>query len=151
MASLNIFVFSKETHCGPRLKRKKGRTVKCLRIILYYSAESTSLPDKKSNISGLHKSGARYCEYSKEWFFNPNELNSPIAANFCPTIFFGLDFHFYVIFLLIGIGQLDNDILKKCPSKNFNSFSLTKSTTEFECELRYCDEVYLYIPNLLQG
>ena len=25
-----------------------------------------------------------------------------------------------------------------------------KSTTEFECELRYCDEVYLYIPNFLQ-
>ena len=23
-------------------------------------------------------------------------------------------------------------------------------TTEFECELRYCDEVYLYIPNFLQ-
>ena len=39
-----------------------------------------------------------------------NELSSPIAANFCPTIFFGLDFHFYVIFLLIGIGQLDNDV-----------------------------------------
>ena len=33
-----------------------------------------------------------------------------------------------------------------CASKNFNSFSLTKSTTEFECELRFCDEVYLYIP-----
>ena len=39
---------------------------------------------------------------------------------------------------------------KKCSSKHFNSFSLTKSTTEFECELRYCDEVYLYIPNFLQ-
>ena len=35
---------------------------------------------------------------------------------------------------------------KKCASKNFNSFSLAKSTTEFECELRYCDDVYLYIP-----
>ena len=73
-----------------------------------------------------------------------NELSSPIAANFCPT-FFGLDFHFYVIFLLIGIGQLDNDVLKKCSSKNINSFSLTKSIIEFECELRYCDEVYMYI------
>ena len=39
-----------------------------------------------------------------------NELSSPIAANFCPTFCFGLDFHFYVIYLLIGIGQLDNDV-----------------------------------------
>ena len=39
---------------------------------------------------------------------------------------------------------------KKCASKNFYSFGLTKSTTEFECELRYCDEVYMYIPNFLQ-
>ena len=45
-------------------------------------------------------------------FFSQNELSSPIAANFCPTNFFGLDFHFYDIFLLIGIGQLDNDVLK---------------------------------------
>ena len=35
-------------------------------------------------------------------------------------------------------------------SKNFNSFSLTKTTTEFECELRYCGEVYLYVLNFLQ-
>ena len=39
---------------------------------------------------------------------------------------------------------------KKCSSKKFNSFSLTKSTTEFESELRSCDEVYLYIPSFLQ-
>ena len=39
---------------------------------------------------------------------------------------------------------------KKCVSKNFISFSLTKSTIEFECELRYCDEIYLYIPIFLQ-
>ena len=84
------------------------------------------------------------------YLFSQNELSSPIAANFWPHNFLGLDFHFYGIFLLIGIGQLDNDILKKCSAKNFNSFSLTKSTTEFECELRYCDEVYLYIPNFLQ-
>ena len=45
--------------------------------------------------------------------YSQNELSSSIAANFCPTIFFSLDFHFYVIFLLIGIGQLDNDVLKK--------------------------------------
>ena len=30
-----------------------------------------------------------------------NELSSPIAANFCPTFFFGLDFHFYVIFFYL--------------------------------------------------
>ena len=29
---------------------------------------------------------------------HPNELSSPIAACYCPTLFFGLDFHFYVIF-----------------------------------------------------
>ena len=39
---------------------------------------------------------------------------------------------------------------KKSAHKNFDSFSLTKSTTEFECEQRYCDEVYLYMPNFLQ-
>ena len=39
-------------------------------------------------------------------------------------------------------------LFKKCASKKFDSFSLTKSTTEFECELRYCDEVYLYKSNL---
>ena len=39
---------------------------------------------------------------------------------------------------------------KKCASKTFKSFSLTKSTTEFKCELHYCDEVYLYTPNFLQ-
>ena len=39
---------------------------------------------------------------------------------------------------------------KKMLIQNFNSYSLTKSTTEFECELRYCDEVYLYIPNFFQ-
>ena len=61
----------------------------------------------------------------------------------CVPQLFGLDFHFYVILLLIGICQS-----KKCASKKFDSFSLTKSTTEFECELRYCDEVYLYTSNL---
>ena len=38
-----------------------------------------------------------------------------------------------------------------CAAKHFNSFSLTKSTTEFECELRYYDVVNLYIPNFLQN
>ena len=31
--------------------------------------------------------------------------------------FFGLDFHIYVIILLIGIGQLDNDVLKSVQQK----------------------------------
>ena len=34
---------------------------------------------------------------------------------------------------------------KSAHPKNFNSFRFTKSITEFECELRYCDEIYLYI------
>ena len=34
----------------------------------------------------------------------------PNFSHFLSHIFFGLDFHFYVIFLLIGIGQLDNDV-----------------------------------------
>ena len=65
--------------------------------------------------------------------------------------YFGLDFHFYVNSLLIGICQLDNDALKSARPKKFNSFSLTKSTPKFEYELRYCDEVFLYIPNFLQN
>ena len=32
------------------------------------------------------------------------------CSQFLSHNFFGLDFHFYVIFLLIGIGQLDNDV-----------------------------------------
>ena len=75
----------------------------------------------------------------------PKRVKFTNCSQFLSHTFFGLDFHFYVIFLLIGIGQLDNDVLKKCSSKNINSFSLTKSTIELECELRYCDEVYLHI------
>ena len=82
--------------------------------------------------------------------FQPKRVKFTNCSQFLSHNFFGLDFHFYVIFLLFGIGQLDNDVLKKCSSKNFDSFSITKSTTEFECELRYCDKVYLYIPNFLQ-
>ena len=51
-------------------------------------------------------------------------------------------------YLLIYVNKIM--MSKKVVSKNFNSFSLTKSTTEFKYELRYCDEVYLYIPNFLQ-
>ena len=40
--------------------------------------------------------------------------------------------------------------LKNGTSKNFNLFSPTKNTTEFQCELRYCDEIYLYTPNFLK-
>ena len=32
------------------------------------------------------------------------------CSQFLSHILFGLDFHFYGIFLLIGIGQLDNDV-----------------------------------------
>ena len=42
--------------------------------------------------------------------YSQNELSSSIAANFLSHNFLGLDFLFYVIFLLIGIGQLDNDV-----------------------------------------
>ena len=80
----------------------------------------------------------------------PKGVKFTNCSQFLSRIFFGLDFHFYVIFLLFGIGQLDNDVLKKCASKNFNSFNPTKSTTEFECELRYCDEIDLYIYFFLQ-
>ena len=38
-----------------------------------------------------------------------NELSSPFCSQFFPH-FWGLDFHFYVIILLIGIGQLENDV-----------------------------------------
>ena len=41
--------------------------------------------------------------------YSQNELSSSIAANFLSHNVLGLDFLFYVIFLLIGIGQLDND------------------------------------------
>ena len=39
-----------------------------------------------------------------------NELSSPFCSQFLSHIFWGLDFLFYVIFLLIGIGQLENDV-----------------------------------------
>ena len=80
--------------------------------------------------------------------FSQNELSSPIAANFCPT-FFWPRFSFLCYFLLMGIGQLKM-MSKKVLIQKFHSFSVTKSTTGFECELCYCDEVYLYIPNFLQ-
>ena len=49
-------------------------------------------------------------------FKEENELSSLIAANFCPT-FFGLDFSFLCYFLLIGIGQLDNEVYKSAHPK----------------------------------
>ena len=42
-------------------------------------------------------------------YYSQNEISSPIAANFVPHCF-GLNFHVYVIFLLINISQLDNDV-----------------------------------------
>ena len=50
-----------------------------------------------------------------------------------------------LFFLLFGIGQVDYADIEKS-----QLFSLTKSTTEFQCDLRYCDEIYLYIQNYLQ-
>ena len=40
----------------------------------------------------------------------PKRVKFTNCSIFLPHNFFGLDFHFYVLFLLIGIGQLDNDI-----------------------------------------
>ena len=34
------------------------------------------------------------------------------CSQFLSYNYFGFDFHFFVIFLLIGKGQLDNDVLK---------------------------------------
>ena len=45
-----------------------------------------------------------------KYLYSQNELSSSIAANFCPT-FFLLRFSFLCyFFLLIGIGQKDNDV-----------------------------------------
>ena len=43
-------------------------------------------------------------------YTSQNELSSPIAAKFCPTNVLALIFTFMLFFLLIGIGQLDNDV-----------------------------------------
>ena len=40
----------------------------------------------------------------------PKRVKFTDCSQFFVPHFFGLDFHFYVIFLLIGIGQLDNDV-----------------------------------------
>ena len=40
----------------------------------------------------------------------PKRVKFTNCSQFLSHNFFGLDFHFYVIFLLIGIGQLDNDV-----------------------------------------
>ena len=40
----------------------------------------------------------------------PKRVKFTNCSQFLSHIFFGLDFHFYVIFLLFGIGQLDNDV-----------------------------------------
>ena len=91
-----------------------------------------------------------YTKWTYDIDSQPKRVKFTNCSQFLSHNFFGFDFHFYVIFLPNGIGRLDNDVEKKCSSINFISFSLTKSTTEFECELRYCDEVYLHIPNFLQ-
>ena len=52
------------------------------------------------------------------------------------------------MFSLSGIDQVVNDI-QKCVLVS-KEISLTKSTAEFQCELRYFDKIYLYI-RFLQG
>ena len=47
----------------------------------------------------------------------PKRVKFSNCTQFLSHNFFALDFHFYVIFLLIGIGQLDNDVLKNAPTK----------------------------------
>ena len=68
---LKIFVFSKEAHCGPRLKREKRKNCK---VSEDYSSLFSRIyfitRQKIIHISGLHKSGARCCEYLKEWFLS---------------------------------------------------------------------------------
>ena len=64
----------------------------------------------------------------------PKSLNSEVVVHLCRfSMFRSLEqfflaklFIFMLLFLLIGIGQLDNDVLKKCASKHFNSFSLAQ-------------------------
>ena len=40
----------------------------------------------------------------------PKRVKLTNCSQFLSHIFLGLDFHLYVVFLLIGIGQLDNDV-----------------------------------------
>ena len=42
--------------------------------------------------------------------FQQKRVKFTNCSQFLSHNFFGLDFHFYVIFLLFGIGQLDNDV-----------------------------------------
>ena len=49
--------------------------------------------------------------------FQPKRVKFTNCSQFLSHNFFGLDFHFYVIVLLIGIGQLDNDVLKSAHPK----------------------------------
>ena len=55
------------------------------------------------------------CMYETRWknpsvYKQPKPFKFTNCRQFLSHNFFGLDFHFYVIFLLIGIGQLDNDV-----------------------------------------
>ena len=47
----------------------------------------------------------------------PKRVKFTNCSQFLSHNIFGLDFHFYVIFLLIGICQLDNNVLKSAPLK----------------------------------
>ena len=63
-------------------------------------------PTRKTNV--LAASHKKSNLESNPPYLSQNELSSPIAAQFWSHNYFGLDFHFYVIFLLIGTCQLDN-------------------------------------------
>ena len=47
----------------------------------------------------------------------PKRVKFTNCSQYLSHNFFDSDFHFYVIFLLIGIGQLDNDVIKSAHPK----------------------------------
>ena len=49
-------------------------------------------------------------EWDIAWILQPKRVKFTNCSQFLSHNFLGLDFHFYVIFLHIGIGQLDNDV-----------------------------------------
>ena len=64
------------------------------------------MSDEAEDFSSL----ARFGYQPVKSVHSQNELSVPIRVNFCPINFFHLDFHFFVIFLLIGISHVDYDV-----------------------------------------
>ena len=79
---------------------------------------------------------------------DPKQVKFTNCSQFLSHNFFGLDFHFYVFFffLLIGIWCLKS----AHPKFSIHSASLRDSLNLNVNYVRYCDELYLYIPNVLQ-